>query len=273
MFTNLVESSSHKGDYARRGSFFLGTLTIYALIFLAIGVGSIYAYDTHLETQNLELVALVTPVESAEAQPLQRPVTPQRSAAGSNSPKLAVVKTTPVTATMDPREISGKAMVAPPVPELPPGMGHRIGNPGPNDNVFGNPGTGDGLGGNSTGDSSRGIDELVKTQPPPVMKTETSKPPAPKVVRNIGVVNSMAIDLPKPVYTAIAKAAHASGTVTVQVVIDETGKVISARALSGHPLLQRESVQAAYRARFTPTLLSKQSVKVSGVITYNFVMR
>src|SRR5687768_296247 len=47
MFGNLIESSSHKTDYARRGSFFLGTLTIYALIFLAIGVGSIYAYDTH----------------------------------------------------------------------------------------------------------------------------------------------------------------------------------------------------------------------------------
>ena len=42
MFGNLVESSSHKGDYARRSSFFLATLVAYALVFLAIGVGGIY---------------------------------------------------------------------------------------------------------------------------------------------------------------------------------------------------------------------------------------
>ena len=84
-------------------------------------------------------------------------------------------------------------------------------------------------------------------------------------------MNGKAISLPKPAYPPIAKAAHASGTVAVQVTIDESGKVISAHAVSGHPLLQASAVQAAYQARFAPTQLSGQPVKVTGVIQYNFV--
>ena len=86
-----------------------------------------------------------------------------------------------------------------------------------------------------------------------------------------GVLNGRAISKPAPSYPAVARAARASGTVTVQVMIDETGKVVSARAVSGHPLLQQAAVQAAYGARFSPTLLSGQPVRVTGVITYNFV--
>ncbi|HYG80148.1 MAG TPA: energy transducer TonB [Pyrinomonadaceae bacterium] len=84
-------------------------------------------------------------------------------------------------------------------------------------------------------------------------------------------MNGKAISLPKPPYPAIAKAARASGTVTVQVTIDESGKVISARAVSGHPLLQQSAVQAAYGARFAPTQVSGQPVKVTGVLLYNYV--
>jgi TonB family protein len=64
----------------------------------------------------------------------------------------------------------------------------------------------------------------------------------------------------------------ASGPVNVQVLIDETGKVISAQAVSGHPLLRAAAVQAARQARFSPTMLGEQPVKVSGVITYNFTL-
>jgi protein TonB len=84
-------------------------------------------------------------------------------------------------------------------------------------------------------------------------------------------LNGKAISLPKPTYPAIARSARAAGTVVVQVTIDETGKVISARAVSGHPLLQAAAVQAAYGARFSPTQLSGQPVKVTGTISYNFV--
>jgi protein TonB len=76
--------------------------------------------------------------------------------------------------------------------------------------------------------------------------------------------------LPKPAYPEIAKRAGAQGPVNVQVLIDETGKVISAKAISGSPLLMIAAQQAALAARFSPTKLSEQPVKVSGVITYNF---
>jgi len=48
--------------------------------------------------------------------------------------------------------------------------------------------------------------------------------------------------------------------------------VISAKALSGSPFLTAEAQKAAMQARFAPTLLSNQPVRVSGVITYNFVL-
>lgn len=80
-----------------------------------------------------------------------------------------------------------------------------------------------------------------------------------------------AVELPKPNYPRIAAMAHASGTVQVQVIIDTDGSVIAAAAVSGHPLLQAVSVQAARESRFTPTLLNGEPVKVTGVIQYNFV--
>ena len=86
-----------------------------------------------------------------------------------------------------------------------------------------------------------------------------------------GVLNGKAISLPRPGYPPIAAAAHASGTVVVQVVIDETGAIVAAHAVSGHPLLQDASLKAARAAKFSPTKLCGEPVKVTGVITYNFV--
>jgi TonB family protein len=119
----------------------------------------------------------------------------------------------------------------------------------------------------------------VYTAPTPVDSAEPPPPPPePKPTpRNRivdgGVLNGKAISKPQPAYPAIARAARASGVVTVQIVVDEDGKVISASAVSGHPLLQQAAVAAARQARFSPTLLSGQPVKVTGVITYNFVLQ
>lgn len=87
---------------------------------------------------------------------------------------------------------------------------------------------------------------------------------------NGGVLNGKAVNLPLPAYPPAAKAVGAGGTVSVQVMIDEEGNVISAEAVSGHPLLRGAAVDAARMARFSPTLLSGQPVKISGVIVYNF---
>jgi protein TonB len=105
------------------------------------------------------------------------------------------------------------------------------------------------------------------------VKLPTPTPQPKKTIVSGGVLNGKAISKPQPAYPPIARAARASGTVTVQILVDESGRVVSARAISGHPLLQQAAVQAAYQARFSPTLLSGQPVKVSGVITYNFVLQ
>jgi TonB family protein len=96
--------------------------------------------------------------------------------------------------------------------------------------------------------------------------------PGKKVVMG-GVLNGKAISKPLPSYPAEAKRAGAQGTVTVRIVVDEEGRVAEAEAVSGHTLLHEAAVSAARRARFTPTRLSGQPVKVSGVITYNFVLQ
>ncbi len=71
-------------------------------------------------------------------------------------------------------------------------------------------------------------------------------------------------------YPAAAKAVRANGAVNVQVLIDENGDVVSASAVSGHPLLRQSAVTAAFSSKFTPTVISGQAVKVTGIIIYNF---
>jgi TonB family protein len=85
-----------------------------------------------------------------------------------------------------------------------------------------------------------------------------------------GVLNGKATSMPQPQYPAIARAAHASGAVTVQVTVDEEGNVIYAKAVAGHPLLQAAAVAAARQAKLAPTRLSGQPVKVTGTLIYNF---
>jgi protein TonB len=82
----------------------------------------------------------------------------------------------------------------------------------------------------------------------------------------------MALTLPAPAYPETAKRMRIAGTVIVDVVIDEDGKVISAEASSGPVTLREAAVKAARRARFSPTKLSGQPVKISGVINYKFAL-
>ena len=88
-----------------------------------------------------------------------------------------------------------------------------------------------------------------------------------------GTLNDKALNLPRPEYPDVARTANISGTVTVLIVIDEAGNVISAKAISGHPLLQAAAVNAARGAQFLPTKLNGEPVKVKGLVTYNFVAK
>ena len=111
----------------------------------------------------------------------------------------------------------------------------------------------------------------------PLIVLDSEPPPTPgprPILKPVsgGVLNGTAINLPQPVYPEAARRMRATGMVTVEVVLDETGKVVSAEATSGPTILRDAAVQAARKARFSPTKLSGQPVKVSGVINYKFAL-
>lgn len=111
----------------------------------------------------------------------------------------------------------------------------------------------------------------------PVVELESEPPPSPAprpILKPVsgGVLNGMALTLPAPAYPETAKRMRIAGTVIVDVVIDEDGKVISAEASSGPVTLREAAAKAARRARFSPTKLSGQPVKISGVINYKFAL-
>jgi len=85
-----------------------------------------------------------------------------------------------------------------------------------------------------------------------------------------GVLNGKAVFFAVPEYPS---GSRESGQVMVQILIDEQGTVISAKAVEGPESLREAAVNAASKSRFTPTRLSGQPVKVIGIVVYNFVPR
>lgn len=264
MFNNLIESSSHTTELKRRGSFFLFTVATYAVLFVAAGVASIYAYDVHMEDPNTESIVMLTPVELERIPPAQPASTLPR---GSSSGRNVATREIPMASVNRPDLVPKATSIAPnPNPPVPD---HGIYEVGPNSDPGGVEGPGNPTGGGGTkvaGVPPPIVDVGSPPIPPPVEK------PKPRIVHK-RVLNGEALVLPKPPYPPLAKQMRVQGTVTIQVLIDETGKVISAKTVSGNPALVTAAQRAAYEARFSPTKLNDQPVKVSGVITYNFVLQ
>ena len=86
-------------------------------------------------------------------------------------------------------------------------------------------------------------------------------------------LKSKIVSNPQPKLPDAARNAKASGPVKVELTVDENGRVTSAKAVSGNPLLHKAAEESARTARFTPTKLNGQPVKVTGVIQYNFVLQ
>lgn len=268
MLDQLVESKSHAGEDSKRGGLLLSTFVLLSLVLVSAWLYSLFAKDFAMGSDDLSLDTLVAPPiieEAPEPEPEKQPeqqkdpnvdLRKEIIAAMTETPPkppdtISVVKNT--VKERDPNRFTVKsdrdysAANAPPPDYTGPvntrGTGSDSGN----------------FGGGGDGDAA--------AAPPPA----PPKPkPVPKQISG-GVLNGKATSLPKPPYPPAARAVRASGAVSVQVLIDESGNVVSASAVSGHPLLRAAAVQAARGARFSPTMLSGQAVKVSGVITYNFV--
>lgn len=265
MFNNLVESSSHRTELRRRGSFFLFTTASYALLFVIVGVVSIHAYDARMEDHSLEIVTLLPPVMAAPRvpeSPPERANTPSR-----DDRRQTFDERRAAIAPVDRVEVPPVGISTKPNPDLPlrPGVPTLITGRDRNAQF---PGGTDGLNPGSLGSAASSNRIITDVEPPAVPE----RPPVPKVISK-GVITGEAKSLPKPVYPPLARTMKIQGAVSVQVLIDEYGKVISAKAVSGNPALVREAEKAALQARFSPTILSDQAVKVSGTITYNFVLQ
>jgi len=259
MFSNLIESSSHAREFKRRGSFFLYTIAAYSLLFVGGGVASIYAYDAHLDEQTQEL----TLVTFAPVPLIEIPPTPTAKQSPANTPSHSTQSTRPIfyDSAGDPKKIPEQTSVR--AVQIPPARPESVIGPTVNDPPLpsGNPANDR----DPAGGSYRQVSVEAGTPPPP----PPAKKQTPQVIKISGVLNGRALNLPKPAYPKLAIQIHLS----VQVLIDETGRVVSAPAVSGHPVLAPGAVSAAYQARFSPTFVGDTPVKVSGIITYNFVLQ
>jgi protein TonB len=263
MFANLIESQSHGKEFKRRGRFVLATAAAYTVLFFVAGIVSIYAYDARLEmqTNELEVLSWVPPVMPVDH---IRPAVRRASAPTNNRISAQPMRPILYESASNPLKPPDQISAAPnPIPPAPPNA------------IIGSHVSDSAVAPNSsscvtcTGNDISPVARVVETTPPPTPRP--LKPPTQKLPST--VLASKAISLPQPPYPPLARQIGVHGAVQVQILVDETGRVISAHAVSGHPFLNPSAEQAAQRARFTPTILNGTAVKVQGVITYNFVLQ
>jgi TonB family protein len=105
------------------------------------------------------------------------------------------------------------------------------------------------------------VETVAEIPPPP-------KPAAPKVSK--GVTASNALTKVAPIYPPVARQMNASGEVKVAITIDEYGRVIEAKAISGHPALRSAAEEAAKQWVFRPARLDGAPIKQQDVLTFIF---
>ncbi len=99
---------------------------------------------------------------------------------------------------------------------------------------------------------------------------EESQTDEKAIKRSEGVIRGLATNRVSPEYPKAAKEQNVEGDVTVQILIDEEGKVVNAKATSGHELLQDVSVTAAKGWTFKPFELDGKAVRVSAELSFRF---
>jgi TonB family protein len=263
MFDRLIESDSRGANFRPRKRYFFVSSLVVGILFVSAVIFSIYAADIGLGNEEWDVSTLVPPL-AAEAPDPPKPQPPKtttvrQSAAPERQlnlqrPEESPADVPPISVTRNTQAVRppGDFTIGPNNIDPPPMSGPPATIPGTGSAESIAPGN---------RETTSGVGTPPRVEPPPI------RPTRPKYV---GVVNGDAISLPKPPYPQIAVAGNIQGKVDVQVTIDETGKVISAKAASGHPFLRGPAEAAAWKARFNPTTLSDVPIKVTGVIVYNF---
>ncbi len=255
MFDKLVESTKQKPQ--GRNRFYLVTSLIYGTALSALAVLTVIWFNPGLaEANSSELVFTAPPVPVAAPPPelarAPKPAPPPDFVAPKEPPKEIA---DPKTVTPLPPKTRGTVIVgAPPIGATSgTGVPYSPGCITCNDNV-----------------------EAPPPPPAPTPKATPTPAPTPKPQEIVTVpsviLQGKAIRKAQPPYPQIAKQVKAHGTVPVQITISEEGRVVSATAVGGHPMLQDAAQKAALQWVFSPTMLNGKPVKVAGVISFNFIL-
>jgi protein TonB len=279
MLDNLVESKNNGRENKSLGSFLLTTFVLVVTMCFSVVLWSLFAKDLGMARENLDVSSLIAPIETAENTPPELMPKEKREPL-SETKSIVPNRQTNMMSVEESQIAPEKVSVVPNTQKSRPAGLFTISDAPDSGEMSGsssahfNRGNGTGIELQNIEESSP-VTESKKVEPPPAVKTsqvEATQKIKP-LVKSGGVVNGQAKFLPKPIYSAAARAVKASGAVNVQVLIDEAGNVVSANAVDGNTLLRAEAEKAARNAKFKPTLLSGQPVKVSGVIVYKFSMQ
>ena len=276
MLEQLIESKNQT-ETKSIGGYLLTTFILVVGLALSGVLWSLFAKDLAMENDGFALSSLVAPLplpENAPPPPAPRQPKSVMPAADNIASRQTNMLRLDETPTVAPDKISSVANTQ----KARPTGAFLISNHAESDFSSSANNTSDRNSGSDNqptgiGEPKDSQAEVIKPKLPPPPVAQVKKDPLPvqkPVILTGGVVNGKATYLPKPIYSAAAISVNAQGDVSVQVLIDESGNVVSAKAVSGHPLLRAVSEAAARNAKFSPTLLSKQPVKVSGIIVYKF---
>lgn len=251
MFEKLVVSTTQRRKH-RTAKFFVGTVLLYAIALGCAFIVSVVVSDPKLADTSSVLILVGPPLLS-----------------GGTPPRIRTVRC--------PARGGARPDLNHPMP-LDQIMGHHDNRPPtltyllPGDSDLSNPGgpPGPGIG--------PGVPfGVTNGEPPPRPDPPPVKPAANTIVTDnrpmrvtSNVLQGKAIERRVPVYPELVRRIHLQGDVAVEVIISPEGRVESARAISGHPMLIATALEAARGWRFGPTILNGVPVRVTGVITFVF---
>ncbi|HLG17686.1 MAG TPA: energy transducer TonB [Blastocatellia bacterium] len=256
MFEKLIISSATRRS-GRTIKFFAGTSMTYLLV-----VASVLAISVMIESPRLADVGtktiLVGPPPKLGRDP--RPPADHSGETTSASDSRRPLSLEDIIARASTQQPASPPNFVP-IDQRNVGPGHGDGG-----DPFGIPG---GIGPNVGGAGSGGD---APPPPPQVVRTQPAQSQMPQGPVRIPskVLQGRALTRVAPPYPRPAQQIHVQGSVAVEIIVGVDGRVESARAISGHPLLIRAAVEAARGWRFQPTLLNGVPVQATGVITFIF---
>jgi len=262
MFDQLVVSSSGRRR-EQRWRYFTATAIVWVAALTVVIVGGVVAYEGSLGD-----LSDITRIDMRQAPPdrgnqSNRAATKQK-ATGKTVPQPEKM----VSHQESPDEFDDHPTTAPVVPDS--AASDSDNGPGAANPGSGGEGTTPGV----EGGNGKQPETTARVEQPQLEKTREEQPQRQlePVRKSGGVFQGSAVRRLSPIYPHLTRVSRTSGSVVVEVIVDEFGNVTAARALSGHPLLREAAVAAARRWRWNPTLLTGVPVQVVGTITFNFTL-